>query len=50
MKLAKEYLYFVEYFCPTYFPMSKSSIKNKNRFNSDMTESTELLAFTKGWL
>ena len=48
LKLAKKYLFFGEYFCPTYFPMSKSSIKTKTVLTmTDMTESTELLAFKR---
>ena len=47
MKLAKKYLFFGEYFCPT-FSMSKSSIKTKTVLTmTDMTESTELLAFKR---
>ena len=47
LKLAKKYLFFGEYFCPT-FSMSKSSIKTKTVLTmTDMTESTELLAFKR---
>ena len=47
LKLAKKYLFFGEYICPT-FSMSKSSIKTKTVLTmTDMTESTELLAFKR---
>ena len=47
LKLAKKYLFFGEYFCPT-FSMSKSSIKTKTVLTvTDMTEPNELLAFKR---
>ena len=48
MKLTKKYLFFGEYFCPTYFSMSESSTKTKKVLTmTDVTESTELLAFKR---
>ena len=48
LKLAKIHLFFGEYFCPYTFSMSKISFKTKTVLTmTDMTESTELLAFKR---
>ena len=48
LKLAKKNFFFGEYFWPTYFSMSKSSIKTKTVLAmTDMTESTELQSFKR---
>ena len=46
LKLANKYLFLVNIFVRHTFPMSKSSFKTKTVLTmTDMTESTELLAF-----
>ena len=48
LKLAKKYLFLVNIFVRHTFSMSKSSIKTKTVLTmTDMTESTELLAFKR---
>ena len=43
-----KYLFFGEYFCPTYFSYVESSIKTKTVLTmTDMTQSTELQAFKR---